>query len=72
MPGLNVYCGPILIKSPPCASYNVGKEMVWTVGTVSEYYPQSAIISFVSIIIRKEYKPRQQCHFILLVDVLRY
>jgi hypothetical protein len=32
--------------------------------------PKSAIIPFVGII-RKEYELRQQCHFVLLVGVLR-
>jgi hypothetical protein len=61
LPGLNVYCGPLL-KSLPCASQNAGKkEMVWNIGPVNEYEAQSVIISFVGIIIQKEYELRQ-CH----------
>jgi hypothetical protein len=40
--------------------------MVWNIGPVNEYEAQSAIISSVSIIIRKEYEIRQQCHFVFI------
>jgi hypothetical protein len=39
--------------------------MLWCIGLVNEYEAQSAIIPFVSIIIRKEYELRQ-CHFIFI------
>jgi hypothetical protein len=45
--------------------------MVWNIGPVNEYEAQSATIPFVCITTRKEYELRQQCHFILLVGVLR-
>jgi hypothetical protein len=45
--------------------------MVWNIGPVNEYEAQNAIIPFVGTIIRNEYKMRAQCHFILLVGVLR-
>jgi hypothetical protein len=50
----------------PCASHNAGRGIVWNIGPVNEYEVQSAIIPFVGIIIRKEYKLRQQCHFIFI------
>jgi hypothetical protein len=37
--------------------------MVWNTGPENEQEGQSAIISFVNIIIRKEYVLRQQYHF---------
>jgi hypothetical protein len=40
--------------------------MVRNTGPVNEYESQSAIIPFVGIIIRKEYKLLQQCHFICI------
>jgi hypothetical protein len=36
IPGLNVYCGPLL-TSPPCTSHKAGREMVWNIGPVNEY-----------------------------------
>jgi hypothetical protein len=41
IPGLNVYCSPLL-KSLPCASHNAGKEMVWNIVPVTEYEVQSS------------------------------
>jgi hypothetical protein len=46
--------------------------MVRNTGAVNEYEARSAIIPFVGKIIRKEYELRQQCHFILLIGVLRH
>jgi hypothetical protein len=45
--------------------------MAWNVGRVNEYEAQIAVISFVGIIIRKEFELRQY-HLILLVGVLRH
>jgi hypothetical protein len=36
IPGLNVYCGPLL-KSLPYTSLNAEREMVWNIGPVNEY-----------------------------------
>jgi hypothetical protein len=59
------FCGPLL-KSVPCASHNAGREIVWNADPVNEYEAQSTIIPFVGIMIQKEYKLRQQCHFIFI------
>jgi hypothetical protein len=40
--------------------------MVWNIVHVNEYQARSAIIPFVSIIIRKEHDLRQQCHFVFI------
>jgi hypothetical protein len=45
---------------------HAGREMVWNIGPVNECEAQSAIIPFVSMIKRKEYELRQQCHFIFI------
>jgi hypothetical protein len=70
IPGLNVYCDPLL-KSLPSASHNEGREMVPNIVPVNEHEAQSTIVPIVGIKIRKEYELRQQCHFTLLVGVLR-
>jgi hypothetical protein len=62
---LNVNCGPLL-KSLPCTSHNVGREMVWNIVPVNEYEAQSATIPSVGIIIRQQYELRQQCHFVFI------
>jgi hypothetical protein len=66
MPGLKVYCGPLLTKCLPCASNNAGREMLWNIGPVNEYGGQSAIIHFVDIIRRTEYELRQQCDIVFI------
>jgi hypothetical protein len=40
--------------------------MIWSVGPVSEYETQSAMIPFVGIIVRKEYELLQQCFFVFI------
>jgi hypothetical protein len=45
--------------------------MVWDIGPVSEYEAQSTMIHFIGIIIQQQYELRQQCHFIVIVGVLR-
>jgi hypothetical protein len=40
--------------------------MVWDIGPVNEYGAQSAIISFVGVVIPKEYELRRQSHFIFI------
>jgi hypothetical protein len=45
--------------------------MVRNIGPVNDYEAHSAVIPFVCIIIPKQYELRQQCHFILLICVLR-
>jgi hypothetical protein len=52
-------------------SHHARKQMVWNIGPVNEHEAQSAIISLFDVIIRKEYKLRQQCHLIFLVGVLQ-
>jgi hypothetical protein len=40
--------------------------VIWNIGLVNEYEVQRAIISFVGIIIRKQYELPQQCHFVFI------
>jgi hypothetical protein len=40
--------------------------MVFNIGPANEYEAKRAIIPFVSIITRKQYELRQQCHILLI------